>query len=281
MQRVRGEQRASATISVVIRRRMAVGLVLLLAGWSLVACGAGSHSPSKAATSTAGDGSKKSAVPPPSTSLSKAQAIALARSINLRASDVPGFTASAKEEKTNETASEKRLEQEMLKCVGASGLGSGLGKSLAEGRSDDFKLERGILNLSVHSEVSVAQSAALAGKDLGALRGSRVKACLSHYLNLFFKASLHSGTSIGPVSIQSGTPPAPGTAGSFGWRISSTFTVRRIPVPFYFDILSFAYGPAEVTLFSSGLPAPFPAKAQENLFSLLVARAEKRVLPPS
>lgn len=260
---------------------MAVGLVLLLAGGSLLACGTGEHSSSTAATSTSGDGSKKSAVPAPGAHLSKAQALVLARSINLRASDVPGFTASAKEEKTNETASEKRLEQEMLRCVGASGLGSGFGKSLAEARSEDFKLERGIINLGVHSEVSVAQSAALASKDLAALRGSRVKACLSHYLNLFFKASVHSGTKVGQVSIQSGTPPAPGTSGSFGWRISSTFTVRRIPVPFYFDILSFAYGPAEVTLFSSGLPAPFPAKAQENLFSLLVARAEKQALTPS
>ncbi len=260
---------------------MAVGLVLLVASGSLIACGTSGHPSSTAATSTAGDGSKKSSVPAPSPSLSKPQAITLARSINLRASDVPGFTASAKEEKSNESASEKRLEQEMLKCVGVSGLGSGFSKSLAEARSDDFKLEHGIVNLSVHSEVSVAQSAALASKDLAALRGSRVKACLSRYLNLFFKAGLHTGTSVGPVSIQSGTPPAPGTSGSFGWRISSTFTVRRIPVPFYFDILSFAYGPAEVTLFSSGLPAPFPAKAQEDLFSLLVARAEKQVLMPS
>jgi hypothetical protein len=262
---------------------MAVGLMLLLAGASLVACGSGRHSSSKAATSTAGEGSDKRAVPAPGKPLSKAQAIALAQAINLRASDVPGFKASPREEKTHETAAEKRLEQEMLRCVGASGLGSafgsgrgsGFGKSLAEGRSKDFKLEHGILNLSVHSEVSVAQSAALASRDLSALRGSRVKACLSHYLNLFFKAGVHPGTSIGPVSIQSGTPPAPGTSGSFGWRISATFTVRRIPVPFYFDILSFAYGPAEVTLFSSGLPAPFPAKAQENLFSLLVARARE------
>jgi hypothetical protein len=266
-------------------RRIAVGLVLLLAGGSLVACGSDRPSSSTVPTS-AGRATSPGAAHATSKPLSKARAIALARAINLRAGDVPGFRAS-QEEKTHETAAEKRLEQELLRCVGASGpafgsgRGSGFGKSLAEGRSKDFKLERGILNLSVHSEVSVAQSAALADKDLAALRGGRVKACLSHYLSLFFKAGLHPGTSIGPVSIQSGTPPAPGTSGSFGWRISSTFTVRRIPVPFYFDILSFAYGQAEVTLFSSGLPAPFPAKAQESLFSLLVARAEKQVLTPS
>ncbi len=255
---------------------MAAGLVLFLAGTTLGACGGGGHSSAATRTGTATSSRAAHA----GRSLTKAQAITLAHAVNLRASDVPGFRASSSEGKTHETVAEKRLEQEMLKCVGASGLGSGFGKSLAEARSKDFKLQRGIINLSVHSEVSVAQSPSLAGKDLSALRGSRVKACLSRYLKLFFKASLQRGTSIGPVSIQSGTPPAPGTTGSFGWRISATFGVGRIPVPFYFDILSFAYGPAEVTLFSSGLPEPFPAKAQENLFSLLVARAEKQ-LPAS
>jgi hypothetical protein len=266
---------SSDTIRPVICRRMVVGLVLLLAGGTLGACGGGGHSSAATRAHTAtSSGAARAA----GRSLTKAQAVALARAVNLRASDVPGFKASS-EEKAHESAAEKRLEQEMLKCVGASslsGLGASLGgKALAEARSKDFKLQRGIVNLSVHSEVSVARSARVAGKDLSALRGSRVKACLSRYLNLFFKTSLPRGTSIGPVSIQSGTPPAPGAAGSFGWRIGATFTVGRIPVPFYFDILSFAYGPAEVTLFSSGLPEPFPAKAQEHLFSLLVARASE------
>jgi hypothetical protein len=125
----------------------------------------------------------------------------------------------------------------------------------------------------VHSEVSVAPTPALAAKNLASLRGKRVRACLSHYLTLFLKGSAQRGSTVSPVSIASGAPPAPGAAGSFGWRISATFTVHRIPIPFYFDILSFAYGPAEVTLFSSGLPEPFPAKPQEQLFSLLVRRA--------
>jgi hypothetical protein len=245
---------------------MAAGLALFLASGSIAGCGGGGHPSPTSATHSGTSGHATRAKP-----ITKPHALALAHAVNLRAADLPGFSESGREAHEHETAAEKRLEHEMLKCVGALGAG----KAVAEASSKDFKLERGIVNLSVHSEVSVAPSPALAAKNLAALRGKRVRACLSRYLTLFFKASAHGGSAVSPVSIASGTPPAPGAAGSFGWRISATFTVHRIPIPFYFDILSFAYGPAEVTLFSSGLPEPFPAKAQEKLFSLLVTRAER------
>lgn len=76
------------------------------------------------------------------------------------------------------------------------------------------------------------------------------------------------------VSISLGVPPSFGTTGSFAWRIAVTFSVRSIRLPFYLDVLGFVYGPAQVMLFSSGFPVPFPAAGQEHLFSLLVARAK-------
>lgn len=248
----------------VVIRQMAAGLALFLAGWSFAGCGGGGHtSPtSSARAATSGDGA-------PAKPITKLHAAAIAHAVNLRPADVPGFSVSDKETHGHETAAEKRLEHEMLRCVGVLGTG----KALAEVSSKDFKLERGIVMFSVHSEVSVAPTPTLAAKNLSALRGKRIRTCLSHYLTRFFRDSAPGGSTVSPVSIASGTPPAPGAAGSFGWRISATFTVHRIPIPFYFDILSFVYGHAEVSLFSSGLPEPFPAKAQEKLFSLLVARA--------
>jgi hypothetical protein len=76
------------------------------------------------------------------------------------------------------------------------------------------------------------------------------------------------------VSIQSGTPPAPGTTGSYGWRAIAAFTVQGIRIQVYLDMLGFVDGPAQVTLFSSGVLRPFPAAVQERLFSLLLARAK-------
>jgi len=79
---------------------------------------------------------------------------------------------------------------------------------------------------------------------------------------------------IGPVSISHGTPPAPQTAGSFGWRITATLTLNgNIELPVYLDILGFVDGPAEVALVTSGLSEPFPAAPEQRLFSLLLERA--------
>lgn len=83
---------------------------------------------------------------------------------------------------------------------------------------------------------------------------------------------------VGRVSIASGTPPAPGTAGGFGWRISTTIVGHRIAIPFYMDVLGFVYGPSEVALLTFGLPRPFPAAIEQRLFTLLVERAKARGL---
>jgi hypothetical protein len=45
-------------------------------------------------------------------------------------------------------------------------------------------------------------------------------------------------------------------------------------VHLYLDMLGFVDGPAQVTLFSSGVLRPFPAALQERLFTLLLVRAK-------
>jgi hypothetical protein len=245
--------------------RFAVILALLATGALLGACG---HSDHLAAT-TGAHGEAAGAGRP----LTKTQALAFARAVNLTAADVPGLKASSADEHQHETAAEKRLEHELQRCTGGS---SSSGKGLAGVSSKDFKVEHGILDLSVSSEVSVsrvAQTPALASKELSAIRGKHVRACLSHYLNLLFKGQKYQGATVSPVSILQGTPPAPGASGSFGWRITVAITVHGIRIPFYLDILGFVYGPAEVSLLSSGVLHPFPAAIQQRLFMLLLARA--------
>jgi hypothetical protein len=248
-------------------RRAIILLMLASSGGLLMACGKSSHSTptahSKAATQTSTTTSG---------SLTKQQALAFAHAVNLTSADVPGFGVSSRH--GGETPAEKRLEREMLRCAGTQGSGKGL----AEVSSKDFEIKRGILDLGVSSEVGVAQTAALAARELAAIRSAHVRGCFSHFLDLIFKGKRFSGAIVSPVSIASGTPPAPGTAGSFGWRITATFTVQRVRVSLYVDILGFVYGPASVTLFSSSLVRPFPAAIQQRLFSLLLARAEARGL---
>lgn len=246
-------------------RRMAVILLLLASSSLLAACGSSKH----AATATgAHTGAVRSTPASASKPLSKTQAIAFARAVNLRASDVPGFKSTSEHE--HETAAEKRLEGELRRCTG----GAFNSEGIADVSSSDFKLEHGILEVSVNSGVSVTKTPALAAKELAAIRSNRVRGCVSHYLDLLFKGQKYRGARISPISIMQGTPPAPGTTGSFGWRITLAITVHGVRIPFYLDILGFVDGPAEVTLLSSGVLHPFPAAIQQRLFTLLVTRAK-------
>jgi hypothetical protein len=251
-------------------RRLSAPLLLPGIAVLLGACGSAGHLMTATTTRAA------TATSPPSdthvgsaTQLTKAQAIAFARAVNLTTADVPGFTAT-KRAHEHETAAEKRFEREMVRCAGALSAN----EKLVESNSPKFKHGHEIPELNVSSEVSVARTPALAAKELAAIRSAHARTCLSRYLDRLFKGKEFHGASISPVSIYSGTPPAPGTSGSFAWRIEVKFTVHAIKIPLYLDILGFVYGPAQVSLFSSGFAAPFPAASQQHLFSLLVERAK-------
>lgn len=250
------------------------------------ASGAGSGSASGSRGS--GDGSEGGGAkggqttPPAGKSPSHERALAFAQAVNLTADDVPGFTAKIKHD--SDSAREKKLGRELAQCTGATGLSSGEqtfpgeGKAVADESSKDFELKHGVIDFSVSSGVSVQSSAAGARKGLQAIRSAHVRKCFSHYLQLLFAGQHVQGATPGPVSIQSGTPPAPGTSGGFGWRITASFTIRGIKVPIYLDFLGFVDGPAEVTLLSSGLLRPFPAEVQQHLFATLLARAKAHKL---
>lgn len=252
-------------------RRTAILLALVLAGALLSACGKGAHTGAAATTSTTAKtgatASHGAAKAPPT----HAQALAFAHAVNLTAEDVPGFTPSHKPE--HESAAERRLQQQLRSCSGAGALENSH-STLVEASSPDFELKRGILALSVSSEVNVAHTAVEAGAALAAIRSPRVRACFSHYLSSLLKSQQHfPGETVLGVSIASGTPPAPGTTGGFAWRVTATLAIRTIHISLYFDILGFVDGPAQVTLTSSGTVRPFPARAQEQLYSELLSRA--------
>jgi hypothetical protein len=253
-------------------RRTLILLVLAACGSLLAACGsllAACGSSSQPARSTGSAPVARTAAT--TAPLTRPKALAAARDVNLTAADLPGFTVSSNKE--SGTAKEKQLERELLHCVGPAG---SAGK-LAEASSKNFELSHGVLQLSVSSEVSVAQSAAMAARELAAIRSAHVHGCFAHYLGLVLKGQHYGGATVGPVSVASGIPPAPGTAGGFAWRLTATLAVQRIAVPFYLDILGFVYGPATVSLFSSGAVRPFPAASEQHLFSLLLRRAKAHI----
>lgn len=247
--------------------RTLVPLALVLAGALLAGCGKDGATTTIVQAAGAAKGATTSGGAGAATAPSRQRALAYARAVNLTAADVPGFTPTTPHE--HSSASERKLEREMLRCTGLAGAS----KAVLEESSKSFALKRGIVDLSVSSEVSVEASAAQAQRVREAVASAHVRDCFSHYLEQLFKGQSLGGARAGPVTIQSGTPPAPGTGGGFGWRVSASFTVRGIKLPFYLDILGFVDGPSEVTLMSSGVLRPFPAEAQQHLFALLLARA--------
>jgi len=200
---------------------------------------------------------------------SDARARSFAAAVNLRASDVPGFSATAKSQHKT-TPTEERIERELAACAG--GLGSALGSG--EEASPQFKRKVNVLQVSVSSNVSFLPSAANGAAQLAVLRNPRTRGCLATYLRqLLSQQRYGGGAQITHVGVTQGTPPAGGTTGGFGWRLTAVFTVKHLNVPFYLDILGFLYKRAEVTLVSTGEALPFPAAIEERLFELLLTRA--------
>ncbi len=250
---------------------------LLLAGCG----GGGGHSTTKATAAKAtpgggthtapgaGSGGSGAGAGAGETAAAKAQARAFASTVNLKAGDVPGFHVSTAEHQ-HESAAEKRLEPQLLRCVG----GAGTNRPTVEASSPDFERGASILTQSVSSQVTVARTRALAANELAAIRDGHLQGCLSHYFNLLLNSQDLHGASVGAVSVKHGSPPAPGVDGSFGLRFTDTLTLRGLRIPLYVDMLGFVDGPAEVSLFTFGVPRQFPAALEERLFSLLLERAK-------
>lgn len=264
-------------------RAVAILLLLFVAGL-LAGCGGSSQTTAAGQTpaTTSADitavtdhsGTESGRSAGANSSPTKAQAIAFAHAVNLRLPDVPGFKVASEHE--HETAAEKRLEHEMLRCVGVGALGSGHG--LAEVSSPSFERETNAFDESVQSEVSVVRTSQQAARELAIIRSDHARMCVSHYFDLLLESQKYHGAIFSPVSIAHGTPPAAGTTGGFGWRITTSITYHKVTIPLSMDILGFVYGPAEVSLFTSGVPRPLPTGTEEHLFSLLLSRAKAQGL---
>jgi hypothetical protein len=250
-----------------VKRQLSVYSVLLATSTLLAACGSSSH---PATTATAHAGTVVQASTAPGASLTKAQARAFARAVNLRAQDLPGFKVSPPEHE-HETSAEKQQGHAFLRCVGSVAFK----RALFEAGSKDFERQTNTSTESVHSDVEVARTPALAAEELAAAHSEHARACLSNFLQQLLGAQGHTeGGTVGPVSVEVFTPSAPATAGSFGWRISTTFSLHGIQVPARFDILGFGYRTALVILLHSGFPQPPASSQEQSLLSLLISRAQ-------
>ena len=245
------------------------GVVLLVIGlaaglWS----GCGAHG-SPAAHTSAHQRTSPALAPGAASDAALARERAFARAVNLTRSDVPDFTLSS-EAHAHETPAEQRLQRELGACLGGGGTRAGTG---FEASSGQFRHQSGLVDVTVSSAVSFLASPALAEREVALLRNRHTGDCLTAYLDARYGGKRLGAVVIGRITVQQGTPPAPGTSGGFAWRINAPLHLRGIAVPFYLDMLGFVYRQAEVRLVSSSVIAPFPASGQESLYRLLLTRA--------
>jgi hypothetical protein len=263
-----------------MRPPLALLLTLLAVAGLISACGKGQGSAStrtvtvQASSPSSGANSKPPAGRSAPEKGEKQQALAFARAVNLRPGDLPGYQAAPRESEGS-SAAEKRASHELQQCLGASAEQH----PVVELSSLRFERKASIAQVSVSSSVTVERSTAIAGKELEAIHSPHTRSCFTTYFKGLFSSPTYKGATIGPVKLESGTPPAAGTSGSFGWRLRTSLTVRSVPIPIELDILGFVEGRSEVALTSFGLAVPFPAATEQQLFLLLLSRARAHHLP--
>jgi hypothetical protein len=212
-----------------------------------------------------------------STPNSTTQAVAYARSVNLRAGDAPGTTG------TKLTLLDRLLDREsavtvppplgesiercdggpteadVLVAMRSPGIRFAGPNKHREGESVTltlFPIER------VFSTVYVMRSQALASQDVAATATARARACIQTRA-----AELrHVTVSRLPVQI-------PG-ARAYGLRVSGIGEgPKAFHAPTHEDLLGFSIGPAEVVLTGVGIPNPVRLSTEQRLLLLLYRRA--------
>lgn len=207
------------------------------------------------------------ATPALAAAATKARAQAVAKAVNLTAADLPGFAGSP----SRTTASDRRYSAMLATCSG----GVPPSKSLVNVFSPDFTMEPpgGLAHQEVSSNVSVLPSAKLVAQDLRSVKSARGRACLAKATGQLLKSMKVKGVTYGPVTITQLKRHAPGSDGSFAYRVRIDARASGLRIPFYVDAIGFSLGRAEVGLTTLGISEPFPATVEQSLLTLLAGRA--------
>jgi hypothetical protein len=249
-------------------RVAAIGLSLTAIAMLLAGCGSGGGS----------SGSKEIAS---GTGLSAVQqrALAYARAVNLRASDLPALVGDRRGERVAKSYPFAQCGRGISHVGQVLGVFSqGLGSKMKRRRGNSYTLSL-LPTERVSSAVYVMQSAGIAARDLAAARGAEIRACIKRALE---GGTVEKGEPIFS-RIDVSTLPSPWRPRLvFGQRVTASLGLSPSSTggrtPYYEDLFAFTVGPAVVTLDAIGDPRPFPAGTERRLLALLHRRAEAHAL---
>jgi hypothetical protein len=207
-------------------------------------------------------------------SITKAQAVAYAHAVNLRAGDVPGMarTAPGKSEGARERSSSRSL----ARCAGVMSQG----QQLVDISSPSFTRNGALEQEQVSSGVSVLSSAADAAREFAAISSARGRACIARFAEHELSRESSGLLHYRGIVVTRLSAPLSGIGASFGLRLTATLSSPRTTHRFYLylDFLGFRDGPAEVSLNVSGFSRPVSMTTERRLLSTLNARARSHTL---
>jgi hypothetical protein len=205
---------------------------------------------------------------------------AFARTVNLRAADVPEL-AEVKTLSRNHETRTGPLGPAIESCDGAPG-GSRAVVGISSPHFSRSTARAGFvvlgLNESVQSTIYFMPSAALAAREYVATASSRASSCLMrnlvHEPDITKRKSASAAqtffTQFGVSSLASPLRGLPIYWLRWSARLAG---LPRRRFPFFSDYLGFAVGRVIVTLHETSAPHPFPATTERRVLSLLYSRA--------
>jgi hypothetical protein len=198
--------------------------------------------------------------------ISKSQAAAYAKNVNLRASDLPEMTAVGAE---HDAISESRESSALARCLGDPALNS----DFAEIKSPSFRVAAPGRLEEISSSVELQPTQALARESARLVLSARGMRCLSRLLPS--EAAATPTASISHLSVRRLPTPLPSVSGSFGVRISASAgprgSTRRLPI--FIDHYGFPSGNAEIGVTTLSSPRPVSAYLPLRLLATLYGRA--------
>lgn len=207
--------------------------------------------------------------------ITKAQATAYARAVNLQATDLSGMRLTAPERESTPSGDEAQL----YRCAGKPNPGGHLVdlESATFAAPADGDIEQ------IHSSVEVSPTAAMAAERNAIQTGPRGLACIARLLPRLLDKEDGARVHYGPVTMEKLPDPLPEIEGSFDIRMN--VPIEGVPVQIaattphlYVDVLGFVSGAAEVNLMEFSYPQPAQSETEQRLLSVLYERTKANAL---
>jgi hypothetical protein len=197
--------------------------------------------------------------------MTKSQAKALARSINLKPSDMPGYEASPPDK---QTAADRADDAQLARCAGTAGRS----KEIAAVSSDTFVKEDDPAFQIVGSSVRVVRSASVVRKDLKAWRTQRARNCLRAQI-------LEAASADAPITGVDATTLHPGVQGVIAYRFTTHLTAGDPRDPLISDFFLFGRRNAEAVVIVNSHPDAPSSSQDDRLLRIVKTRMDTRLNP--